>query len=688
MSIQIQKAILQDPKQALELEWLETNGLGGWSSSSIIGCNTRNYHGILIAAVKPPTDRYLMLSRLDESLIIDQQLLSLATRDFGDTLYPQGFQYLTAFNQSLFPSWNYQIGNLKIKKTLLSIHLSNSVCIRYELLSDSPPLTFYLDPFIAARYYHSCQHARSGLNIDFELIDDSVILKNNANLPNIIIKGAIKNYKHSPCWHNRFFYLEEQKRGLGAREDLICSGRLELLLCKEYPITLLISCENNNSNSANEIFHREIQRRESLFKEATSLNKKNKSFFHFIFEPFLAKKLKQSNRGYQQTSASISKNIEELESQLLIASEQFIVKRDSSKSIIAGYHWFTDWGRDTLIAIRGLCIATGKIDQAQEILKTFCENIKNGLVPNRFVESGEPAEYNTVDASLWLFVAAYEFKKAGGNENFIRETIYPALKNIFESYQNGTIYEIHEDVDGLVSAGNLHIQLTWMDAKIGDWVVTPRHGKAVEINALWYNALNILKIFSQKYKDSSLSKLLDVKIEKTKQSFNQLFWNKSLNCLYDVVNSEGQDSSVRPNQIFAIGLPFQLLSDDKSLSIIKIVKGELLTPRGLRTLSHKDSSYRGKYEGTPYERDSAYHQGTVWPWLLGCYIDALLIHDKESGIQSAQEILSNLHTHLQEAGIGTISEIFDGDFPHKSRGSIAQAWSVAEILRACLQLKS
>jgi predicted glycogen debranching enzyme len=650
MFIEIPRHVLSDPAKALELEWLDTNGLGGWASSTVLGCNTRNYHGVLVAAVKPPVDRKVMLSRFDESVIVNGETIHLSTRDFGDVLYPQGYQYLESFKQDIFPSWEFRIGNSIIRKTLLCIQDQNSVCIRYELDSeDSLPILF--EPFVAARDYHGHYGQDSILNQNYEYEDNSLLLRPRSSLPNISLTGPFATYQHNPHWHKRFFYREESKRGLADREDLLCVGKLEAILSKNSPITILLSCEASNDNSADILYAKELQQRQCL-----------------------------------STQLQVSTKLDILTKHLSVAAQQFIVKRGEGKTIIAGYHWFTDWGRDTLIAIRGLCIATGKLTEAQKILQVFCDSVKNGLVPNRFVEAGQEAEYNSVDASLWLFVAAYEFYNAGGDKTFARCVLLPALTKIFEAYCQGTSYLIKEDSDGLINAGDSHIQLSWMDAKIGDWVVTPRYGKAVEINALWYNALNILGFFADNFDEYSLANLAREKAKKTQLSFNEIFWNETTTSLYDCIRPDFSDPSMRPNQIFAIGLPFALLSKERAAAVLKNIREELLTPRGLRTLSPAHPDYKAVYEGSPHQRDSAYHQGTVWPWLLGTYIDAILFVDPVAGAKEAKEILEGMHSHLYEAGLGSISEIFDAEAPHKARGAIAQAWSVSELLRSCLRV--
>ncbi|HEX2926177.1 MAG TPA: amylo-alpha-1,6-glucosidase, partial [Ruminiclostridium sp.] len=371
---------------------------------------------------------------------------------------------------------------------------------------------------------------------------------------------------------------------------------------------------------------------------------------------------------------------------LVLAADNFIVYRSSTnaKTIIAGYPWFTDWGRDTMIAFTGLTLATGRFGDAKEILFTFSKYVEYGLIPNMFPDDGEKPAYNSVDAALWYFEAVNSYLEYTGDSDFIKEEVYPCLKNICERFINGTIYDIGMTDDGLITAGNKNTQLTWMDAKVGDWVVTPRHGKAVEINALWYNGLMIMSKLAQKFEDT------DVYLEpasRAKASFEKVFWNEEQQCLYDVVNEAGSDSSIRPNQILAVGLSYAVIEGHKARCVVEKVWKELYTPYGLRTLSQDSPQYRGEYSGDVWSRDGAYHQGTVWTWLLGRFIKAYVrVNGNTAEVRrKAQDFILPIENHMWDAGIGSISEIFDGSNPHRPRGCFAQAWSVAEILRAAVE---
>ena len=366
------------------------------------------------------------------------------------------------------------------------------------------------------------------------------------------------------------------------------------------------------------------------------------------------------------------------------AAEQFLVNRGSQNTVIAGYHWFSDWGRDTMIALPGLTLSTGWPDVARGILSEFAAHVDCGMLPNRFPDAGETPEYNTVDATLWFFEAVRALLAYTGDEPFVRTRLYDVLVDIVSWHRRGTRYGIRVDEDGLLLAGEPGVQLTWMDAKIGDWVVTPRHGKPVEIQALWYNALRVMEDLARRFGDDS--RCYRQMAARARRSFRRLFWNAGAGCLYDTVNGAVSDASIRPNQIFAVSLAHKMLSPDKARRVVQVVERHLLTPYGLRSLSPEDPQYRGRYEGDPVSRDSAYHQGTVWPWLLGPFLTAYMEvngHTPQAREQ-ARRWLSELHRYVRDEGVGQIPEVFDGDSPHRPGGCIAQAWSVAELLRACV----
>jgi len=397
--------------------------------------------------------------------------------------------------------------------------------------------------------------------------------------------------------------------------------------------------------------------------------------------------LREAERRRREAVVSAAPVDQPLVRTLVAAADQYIVQRGSFKSIVAGYHWFTDWGRDTMVALPGLTLVTGRFDIARQILEAYAECVDQGLLPNRFPDAGETPEYNTADATLWFFEAIRAYLHYSGDEKFVRQQLYPTLKDIIDWHVRGTRYGIHVDADGLLACGEPGVQLTWMDAKVGDYVVTPRTGKPVEIQALWYNALCIMQEFARRFGDPSAETLFAGLAAEVLETFNQRFWNESTDCLYDVVENGHADGSLRPNQIFAVSLPHSMLSPERARSVVQTVQTELWTPLGLRTLSRHDPRYRARYEGGVTERDTAYHLGTVWPWLMGPFITAYLKVNQrsEAARQKAETWLTAFYEHVTTTGLGHICEIADAEYPYTPRGCIAQAWSAAEILRTAVE---
>jgi len=478
---------------------------------------------------------------------------------------------------------------------------------------------------------------------DYEISEKCISVKPYNDLPELFFAHNAEKIETTGFWYRNFEYAIEKERGFDFREDLFQPFALNFDL--EDSATVIISTEKQDFAEVQNFEKAEIERRKNLIKNA-----KAKTDF--------AK-------------------------QLVLAADQFIVSRGAGKTVIAGYHWFSDWGRDTMIALNGLTLATNRTEIARNILLEFSNHLSMGMLPNRFPDSNEEAEYNTIDATLWYFEAIRAFAEKTGDYDFIRDHLYEKLVNVIIWHLEGTRYQIHVDTDGLLYAGESGVQLTWMDAKIGDLVITPRTGKAVEIQALWYNALKIMADFAERFGDAEDQKKYNSIAELAKQSFNAVFWNETEQCLFDVVQNGKRDASVRPNQIFAVSLPYSMLSIGHAQKIVEKVENELLTPVGLRSLSPKDKDYCPIYIGSPFERDSAYHQGTVWGWLIGAFIDAYrkVYPNGNKTEKRIKKILSGFESHLSEAGIGQISEIFDADAPHLPRGCMAQAWSVAEVLR-------
>jgi len=631
-------------------EWLETNGLGGWASSSITGCNTRRYHGLLVAATKPPTERMVLVSKLDETIIINDERFELGTNDYGDVIHPNGYHYLTSFTKDLFPEWVYEANGIVLKKTIAMVHGENTTLVLYEVIKSSSAFTLELLPLIAARGYHSLQHSYNNISSDAQVKNEIFKTLPYNGAPDIFITVPGATYKHHPQWFNHFNYAVEKYRGLDYVEDLFNHGTFHIELNEGDKIGVIISTEDPAGKNAFELFTKEKARKLQLIQIENSTN-----------QPF---------------------NLSTLQ-QLTLAADQFIVKRDDVlKTVIAGYHWFTDWGRDTMISLPGLCLSTGRYDDAKKIIAAFAKSVSMGMLPNRFQDNNEPPEYNNVDGTLWYFIAVYKYLQHTNDIRFILDEILPVLKEIIDWHFKGTRYKIHVDEDGLLYAGEKGQQLTWMDARIGDWVVTPRMGKPVEIQALWYNVLKIFAALLELNDQLNDAALVNISAEKAKNSFNEKFWYAEGNYLYDVIDEDGNpDATLRPNQLFAASLPFPLIDEEQTSAVLKIVEEKLYTPVGLRSLTPDDKRYVGIYGGDAFKRDSAYHQGTVWSWLLGPYIDVVMKVDAEYGKEKAVNIIHDFSYHLNEACIGSVSEIMDAAGDHIPRGCIAQAWGVAEILR-------
>ena len=480
--------------------------------------------------------------------------------------------------------------------------------------------------------------------MNYQTEENCVSIKPIADLPELFLNHNAHETEKTGFWYRNFELAIEEERGFDFHEDLFQPFALKFDLSDA--AIVIASTEKQNFSNAGKLEKAEIKRREKLVKIAGAATD-----FH---------------------------------KELVFAADQYIVARGDGKTVIAGYPWFSDWGRDTMIALPGLTLSTNRAEIAKEILLEFSKHISEGMIPNRFPDAGDRAEYNTVDATLWYFEAIRAYAEKTNDFDFVQKELYAKLADVIFCHLRGTRYNIHVDTDGLLYAGEEGTQLTWMDAKYGDEVFTPRIGKPVEIQALWYNALRIMADFAGKFDHAEDGKRFSQMAEIAKEHFNQTFWNETEQCLFDVAINGRRDASVRPNQIFAVSLHYAILDDaERARKVVEKVEKELLTPVGLRSLSPDDVSYRPIYIGSPFERDSAYHQGTVWAWLIGGFVDALrkTSENKEETEAKIAEILKGFQTHLAEAGIGQISEIFDADAPFKPRGCFAQAWSVAEVLR-------
>jgi len=669
---------------ALQREWLATNGLGGFASGTVALANTRRYHGLLVASLRPPVERVVMVAKVDATARYVGKTFGLACNEFADgTLTPRGFELLCGFEiDHGIPVWTYALADARLEERIWMEHGQNVSYMSFTLRQSSAPVTLDLVPLCTYRDYHAQAQGGWKLEVAPEERGCTVSAFPGARPYRILIDQG--EFETSPDWYWRFYHRMEAERGLDALEDLFRPGILHTQLCPGETRTLIATAEPDSRERGAPSVEREFDR-------------------------------------WQLSLSSVSTDTPDWVERLTIAADQFIVRRavvastsvgpprepagasdkcrppgagcsyepSHGTTIIAGYPWFSDWGRDTMIALPGLAIATGRHADAASILLTFAEHTSQGMLPNRFPDGGEPAEYNTADATLWYFHAVEKYLEATGDQALLVE-LYPTLKEIIDWHRRGTRHGIHVDAaDGLLYAGERGVQLTWMDAKIGDWVVTPRIGKPVEINALWHFALATMARWAIAMGDAAGQADYARAATRVEAAFAGSFWYAEGGYLYDVIDDpdsgrddQGRqvDKSLRPNQILAVSLGTDLLDAHQARSVVDMCARELLTPVGLRSLAPSDARYIGDYVGGPRERDAAYHQGTAWSWLLGPF--ALAHYRVYGDAARATRLLAGLAAHVDEACIGTISEIFDGDPPHTPRGCFAQAWSVGETLRA------
>jgi predicted glycogen debranching enzyme len=637
--IELGQEDLNDFEKSASREWLETNGIGGYALSSISGANTRRYHGLLVAATKPPLGRTVLLSKLEETLLVGDEQFDLSTNQYPGTIHPQGFRHIKSFRLDPFPVWTCEAGGVILEKRVFMVHGENTIVCRWSKVSRTDA-RLIIRPLVAFRDHHHLNTAPPEGRFDVKSGEDFITIEQSGQL--ISLSHNAVQADVAGRWYFDLEYAIEMERGFEFRENLFSPCAMEFDLAED--ACVIASTQTQTASSAAKLERAEVKRRAKLVAAA-----KAKTPFH---------------------------------RHLVLAADQFVVDRGKGKSVIAGYPWFSDWGRDTMIALPGLTLATNRPEIAKDILAEFARHISNGMLPNRFPDEGETPDYNTVDATLWFFEAVRAYIEKTGDYGFARE-LYPKLAEIVDAHIAGTRFDIRVDTDGLLLAGDGPHNLTWMDAKIGESVVTPRFGKAVEIQALWYNALLIMAGLAQRFEKGERVRQLRSMAATARDSFNGQFWNADGECLYDVVNGGEADSSIRPNQIIAVSLPHSMLETTRARKVVEKVAAELLTPRGLRSLAPGDSQYTSIYSGPPNERDGAYHQGTVWAWLIGPYITAFRrVHAKDKKAEKyVAGLLDAFEGHMKEACVGQVSEIFDAQSPHYPRGACAQAWSVGELLR-------
>jgi predicted glycogen debranching enzyme len=669
-------------ERLLEKEWLLTNGRGGYASSTVVGCNTRRYHGLLIGALEPPVKRVLALSNCLETIFIGQGEFKLTTFEFPNIITPEGYLRLKGFSKDYGVHFHYEIGELRLTKSIYMLREQDAAAIVYELTGVGQPIEFAVQPMVAMRDYHSMMKA--GDNISLTSESGQLVISNKKGDFGILLlnhPGGIFEEKRE-WWYN-FVYRVDKERGQDFTEDQFSPGIIKYRIDSPKRIVLWASISRGYILGERIPDIEEVTRQLSEhYKSSTGVANGDEMLatLYQAVEQFVVKRRKEERK-----MSNVQRPISNVE-----------VRNEERATILAGYPWFADWGRDAFISLPGLLLATRRFDEARSVLLTFAEAASEGMIPNCFDDYGGAAHFNSVDASLWFINAAFAYLAASGDRETFKERLLGTIISIINSYRSGTRFGIRADTDGLITAGDSSTQLTWMDAKYDGVVFTPRYGKCVEVNALWYNALMLLSQFYDDDKQPNVE--LKVEIDKVKNSFCKLFWNETWGWLNDCIlpatagKPDGTaDATLRPNQIFAVSLPFSPLTAGQQKVVVDIVEKKLLTPFGLRTLSPDDRRYHGTYTGPQSERDAAYHQGTVWAYLIGPFIEAYLKvngFSQESKSQAAC-FIEPLLRHLSEDGcLGQVSEIFDGEPPHKPKGCFAQAWSVAELIRAYIMVKN
>ncbi|HYL84320.1 MAG TPA: amylo-alpha-1,6-glucosidase [Candidatus Angelobacter sp.] len=640
---------------AEQREWLVTNGIGGYASGTISGNLTRRYHGLLIAALHPPVGRFQLVAKMEETAIYDGNEYALSTNRWASgAVEPRGYLHIESFRlEGTTPIWRFALGDALFEKRIWMHQGENTTYVQYSVLRGSVPLRLTVKALVNYRDFHSSTHA-DDWRMQVESVEHGVRVTAFDRATPFYLLSAESKIEPKHEWHRDCFLPEEKARGLDDREDHLLAGETSVELAPSRSATFVLTTNAGAELNSARILAEHAERESKL----------------------LAK--------WSEGDTKVESNAPGWIRQLILAADQFLVERilpevPDGKSVIAGYHWFADWGRDTMIALPGLTLATGSPEIARKILFAFARYVDGGMLPNNFPDAGGKPEYNTVDAALWYFEAVRQYFEATKDAEAVSK-LYPILRQIISAHISGARYNIHVDQsDGLLYAGEDGTQLTWMDAKVEDWVVTPRIGKPVEVNALWYNALRTMATLAPIAGESAepFQKMANtVRVNFTK------FWNSQAGCCYDVIDAPriGNDASLRPNQIFAVSLPESSLSREQQKAVVDVCSRRLLTSHGLRSLAQGEPGYQGHYTGGPRERDAAYHQGTVWGWLLGPFV---LAHLRVYGDRrTALGFLEPLGNQISSYGVGTLGEIYDGDAPFTPRGCIAQAWTVAEVLRA------
>lgn len=683
-----------------ELSWMIGNGIGGYANHTVAGGGAMSFHGYLVASFNPPVSRFLVFTRTQEEINISGRSYDLTSQQYINE-NKNGQEYLERFIFESVPEYYYRVEDILIKKSIAMEYGHNTVVVCYEVENGVEEVNFKIVPLFNYRIAGEVsEKSELKFNIDLNVMTNTLKLTPKGNKDTSIYfeasegKFLDRSLKETSMATPNYlieenhFYKIDNRTGFLGIDNHYTPYEINIKLKAKEKKKFYVRCSTEGFSKDGYIKEDNIYgniKRTTWIKEGESsstisINNKNRG--HKIKSGFeILKEYKERSEGLVSNAGYNNNFI----NNLVKASDHFVVKRKSTglKTILAGFPWFTDWGRDTMIAFEGLVLVTKRFDDAREILQSFSKYVRNGLVPNVFPDANVEPGYNTVDASLWYFQAVNEYLNYTGKDEdykFIKQNIYPKLKEIYYAYSTSTDFSIGMDKDGLIFAGGGLDQVTWMDVRVGELVVTPRHGKPVEINALWYNALKILQKLSEKYGEEN--KVYNELAEKVKKSFNEKFWNEENNCLYDVVDKK--DSSIRPNQIWAVSLPYTMLDEAKEKAIVDTVYKHLYSTYGLKSLSFMDKRYKNKYIGKLINRDLSYHMGTTWGFLIGPFITAYCKvnkHSKES-VERAKYMCEVFEDHLKDGCINGIAEIFDGDFSATTRGCYSQAWSVGEVLRA------
>jgi predicted glycogen debranching enzyme len=637
--------ICRDFEHSSRLEWLETNHTGAYAMGTAAGVNTRRYHALLLASLHPPADRYSLLSRVEERITVDGNAFELATVQYPGVVQPHGFDLLEEFRLDPFPIWRYHAGGVVIEKTLCLLDCQQSVLLRYTA---SRPCRLEARVLLAFRDYHSLAHHNTAVRMAATEHSGAVTFTPYPDLPPLTFLHSGKFQGHGG-WYLNHEYLREFERGLDFREDLFSPGSLVFDLRPERSAWFIATIEPGRLASP---------------IDAAAV------------EGML--RVEAKRRRFERGNS--------FEARLCDALDQFRVRRfDGRSSLVAGYPWFSDWSRDALIGLPALLEMSFPAREAKDILQMLVENRSQGLLPNRFLDQKSKPEYNSADAALWFFIAADDLINRTKDHAFLQSILFPAAEDILAWHFRGTLGGVRVDpADHLLAAGSADTQLTWMDARVAGRPVTPRNGKAVELNALWYNALRIAARWAEMLSQNDRRDAYESAARDTLASFRQKFWNAARGCLYDVLGPDKPDPRIRPNQLFALSLPFPLLEREQARSVMRVGREKLLTPMGIRTLDPADPSYCPRFEGTPPQRDAAYHQGTVWPWLVGPFVNAYLYAygESEESVRFCRQIVSRFEEQLVVCCLGSLAEVYDGETPQRPGGCPAQLWSVAQVALA------